>query len=200
MRIDAFDQILHVLAERFDVIILDCPVELTDPIVAQVALRRAHRIAMVLNNEQATLTDGRRAIDLMCRPRTGTRSPGLGIQPDQIGIIVNQKVEGVGRDDVGVRQALAGGDEVHAAQAVPVITTIADDRVTWVRNANLGRPVATRGESTIDGALDSALSALIPGAAELLGTQPTVTIPGVEDVWGAPPAGTKSRFLRGKRA
>ncbi|MFZ4516669.1 MAG: AAA family ATPase, partial [Acidimicrobiia bacterium] len=68
IRPESFDQILRILADRFDVIILDCPVELTDPIVAQVVFRRAHRIAMVLNNEQATLIDARRAIETMCRP------------------------------------------------------------------------------------------------------------------------------------
>jgi MinD-like ATPase involved in chromosome partitioning or flagellar assembly len=201
MNVDHFEQILKVLADRFDVIILDCPVELTDPIVARLAIKRAHRIAMVLNNEQATLIDARRAIESMTRPADATRLPGMGVDPSQLGIIVNQKVDGVGRDDIGVHSLLSGDDASHPAHGVPIIASIPDDRVTWVRNANLGRPVATDGMSEIDTALDCALASLLPGAAELLGVPNMVTVPGIDDVWAdaGTPASAK-RFALRKRS
>lgn len=161
----AYKKILSLLKERFDVIILDCPVELRDPLVSGFALTEAGNVVMVVNNEQATLLDARRALEAMCRSKDSQRLPGLGIDPHSIGLVVNQKVENVGREVEDIRAILGGGDPNHPSKNVDILSVIADDRQLWVGNANMGRTVATSGDNGVDVLLDDIWSKILPDEA-----------------------------------
>jgi septum formation inhibitor-activating ATPase MinD len=160
-----YDKILALLVDRFDVVFLDCSVELNDPLVSQFALKRAHEVVVVVNNEQATLLDARRAIEAMIRPTDAPRVPGLGLDLDHIKIVLNQNVEGVGKDLAQIHTLLTGDDPAHPLNGVPIVSVIPDDRKLWVGHANLARPVATAGVPEIDQAFDQALGAVMDGAA-----------------------------------
>jgi pilus assembly protein CpaE len=149
----AYDRVLRALRQRFHVVVLDCSVDLADPLVGQFALTRADSIAVVVNNERATLLDAKRALDAMCRPSQGGR-PGLGIPPEKIGVLLNQKVDKVNVGERDIRSLLPD---------YPIIATIPDNRQLWVGETNLGRLLATANIPEIDEALDSALMALLPG-------------------------------------
>lgn len=157
-----YNKILELLTQRFDIIILDCPVELRDPLVSGFALTSADKVVMVVNNEQATLLDARRALEAMCRSKESQRLPGLGIDPKSIGLIVNQKVDNVGREIEDVIQVISGADQDHPSRQVDVLAIIEDDRELWVGNANMARTVATSGENAVDVQLDHVWSKLLP--------------------------------------
>lgn len=157
-----YNKILGLLTQRFDIIILDCPVELRDPLVSGFALTSADKVVMVVNNEQATLLDARRALEAMCRSKESQRLPGLGINPKSIGLIVNQKVDNVGREIEDVIQVISGADQDHPSRQVDVLAVIADDRELWVGNANMARTVATSGENAVDTQLDEVWAKLLP--------------------------------------
>jgi MinD-like ATPase involved in chromosome partitioning or flagellar assembly len=161
----AYKKILSLLTERFDVIILDCPVELRDPLVSGFALVEAEQVVMVVNNEQATLLDARRAVEAMCRPKDSQRLPGLGIEPSHVGLVVNQKVDNVGREVDDIRAILAGGDPNHPSKQIDILSVIADDRQLWVGNANMARTVATSGENDVDQLLDDIWAKILPDEA-----------------------------------
>lgn len=161
----AYKKILSLLKERFDVVILDCPVELRDPLVSGFALPEAGKVCMVVNNEQATLLDARRAVEAMCRPKDSQRLPGLGIDPTNVGMVVNQKVDNVGREVDDIKAILGGGDPNHPSRQIDILSVIADDRQLWVGNANMARTVATSGENDVDTLLDSIWSKLLPDDA-----------------------------------
>ena len=109
---------------------------------------------MVVNNEQATLLDARRAVEAMCRPKDSQRLPGLGIDPHSVGMVVNQKVDNVGREVDDIKAILGGGDPNHPSRKIDILSVIADDRQLWVGNANMARTVATSGENDVDQLLD----------------------------------------------
>ncbi len=161
----AYKKILSILRERFDVVLLDCPVELRDPLVSGFALTEASRVVMVVNNEQATLLDARRAVEAMCRPKDSQRLPGLGIDPSTVGMVVNQKVDNVGREVEDIKAILGGGDPNHPSREIEVLSVIADDRQLWVGNANMARTIATSGENDVDKLLDGIWSKVLPGQA-----------------------------------
>lgn|GEM_PF-3299308 len=161
----AYKKILSLLRERFDVVILDCPVELRDPLVSGFALTEASQVVMVVNNEQATLLDARRAVEAMCRPKDSQRLPGLGIDPRNVGLVVNQKVDNVGREVDDIKAILGGGDPNHPSREIEVLSVIADDRQLWVGNANMARTVATSGENDVDKLLDNIWTKILPGQA-----------------------------------
>ncbi len=157
-----YKKILSLLKERFDVVILDCPVELRDPLVSGFALTQAGKIIMVVNNEQATLLDARRALEAMCRPKDSQRLPGLGLDPTTVGMVVNQKVENVGREVDDIKAILGGGDLEHPSRRVEILSVIQDDRQLWVGNANMARTVATSGENDVDQLLDEMWHKILP--------------------------------------
>lgn len=161
----AYKKILSLLKERFDVVILDCPVELRDPLVSGFALTEAAQVVMVVNNEQATLLDARRAVEAMCRPKDSQRLPGLGLDPHSVGMVVNQKVENVGREVEDIRAILGGGDPNHPSREIEILSVIADDRQLWVGNANMARTVATSGENDVDKLLDDIWTKILPDEA-----------------------------------
>ncbi|MFN8016393.1 MAG: AAA family ATPase [Acidimicrobiia bacterium] len=161
----AYKKILSLLKERFDVVLLDCPVELRDPLVSGFALPEAGEVVMVVNNEQATLLDARRAVEAMCRPKDSQRLPGLGIDPNNVGMVVNQKVDNVGREVEDIRAILGGGDPNHPSRQIEILSVISDDRQLWVGNANMGRTVATSGENTVDKLLDDIWAKVLPSEA-----------------------------------
>ncbi len=161
----AYKKILNLLKERFDVVILDCPVELRDPLVSGFALPQADQVVMVVNNEQATLLDARRAVEAMCRPKDSQRLPGLGIEPSNVGLVVNQKVDNVGREVDDIKAILGGGDPNHPSKKIDILSVIADDRQLWVGNANMARTVATSGENDVDQLLDNIWTKILPGEA-----------------------------------
>lgn len=161
----AYKKILNLLTERFDVVILDCPVELRDPLVSGFALTEAEEVVMIVNNEQATLLDARRAVEAMCRPKDSQRLPGLGIDPHNVGLVVNQKVDNVGREVEDVRAILSGGDPNHPSREIDILSVIGDDRHLWVGNANMARTVATSGENEVDSLLDDIWAQLLPSEA-----------------------------------
>lgn len=161
----AYKKILSLLRERFDVVLLDCPVELRDPLVSGFALTEASQVVMVVNNEQATLLDARRAVEAMCRPKDSQRLPGLGIDPSKVGMVVNQKVDNVGREVEDIKAILGGGDPNHPSREIEVLSVIADDRQLWVGNANMARTVATSGENDVDKLLDDIWGKILPGEA-----------------------------------
>lgn len=157
-----YNKILTLLTQRFDIVILDCPVELRDPLVSGFALTSANKVVMVVNNEQATLLDARRALEAMCRSKESQRLPGLGIDPKSIGLIVNQKVDNVGREVEDVLQVISGSDPNHPSNQVDLLAVIEDDRELWVGNANMARTVATSGENVVDTQLDIIWGKLLP--------------------------------------
>ncbi len=161
----AYKKILTLLKERFDVIILDCPVELRDPLVSGFALTEAGQVVMVVNNEQATLLDARRALEAMCRPKDSQRLPGLGLDPTTVGMVVNQKVDNVGREVDDIKAVLGGGDPNHPSKQIEILSVIADDRHLWVGNANMARTVATSGENDVDHLLDDIWKKILPDEA-----------------------------------
>ena len=161
----AYKKILSLLKERFDVVILDCPVELRDPLVSGFALTEAGQVVMVVNNEQATLLDARRAVEAMCRPKDSQRLPGLGIDPHNVGMVVNQKVDNVGREVDDIKAILGGGDPNHPSRQIEILSVIADDRQLWVGNANMARTVATSGENDVDQLLDDIWGKILPDDA-----------------------------------
>lgn len=161
----AYKKILGLLRERFDVVLLDCPVELRDPLVSGFALTQASQVVMVVNNEQATLLDARRAIEAMCRPKDSQRLPGLGLDPHNVGLVVNQKVDNVGREVEDIKAILGGGDPNHPSREIEILQEIQDDRHLWVGNANMARTVATSGENDVDKLLDDIWSKVLPGQA-----------------------------------
>lgn len=149
----AYERILRALRQRFHVVFLDCSVDLADPLVGQFALTRSDAIAVVVNNERATLLDAKRALEAMCRPSQGAR-PGLGIAKDKIGLLLNQRVDKVTVGERDIRQLLPD---------FPIVASVPDNRQLWVGEANLGRLLATAGIPEIDDALDDALMAFLPG-------------------------------------
>lgn len=161
----AYKKILSLLKERFDVVILDCPVELRDPLVSGFALTEAGQVVMVVNNEQATLLDARRALEAMCRPKDSQRLPGLGLDPTTVGMVVNQKVDNVGREVDDIKAVLGGGDPNHPSKQIEILSVIADDRHLWVGNANMARTVATSGENDVDHLLDDIWAKILPDEA-----------------------------------
>ena len=158
----AFTKVLGLLKERFDVIILDCPVELRDPIVSHFAIPQSDKIVMVINNEQATLLDARRAIEAIIRSVDNQRLPGLGIPIERLGIIINQKVDNVGRELEDIKNVISGGDPAHPVNSVDILSVIPDDRELWVGSANLARPVASDGNSIVEQRIDEVLRKIIP--------------------------------------
>ena len=157
-----YNKILNLLTQRFDIVILDCPVELRDPLVSGFALSNADKVVMVINNEQATLLDARRALEAMCRSKESQRLPGLGIDPKSIGLIVNQKVDNVGREVNDVMQVISGSDPNHPSKDIDLLAVIEDDRELWVGNANMARTVATSGENEVDSQLDKIWNKILP--------------------------------------
>jgi MinD-like ATPase involved in chromosome partitioning or flagellar assembly len=127
----AYQRMLEAASE-FDVVILDCPVRLTDPLVCRFALRAATSLCVVVNNEAVTVDDARRVLD---RARVAAR----------VGVLVNQYVDG------------AGMHRHEIATQFPVIGVIPDDRL-----AHLGRMLTDQERPDVTAALDSAISALIP--------------------------------------
>ena len=117
---------------------------------------------MVVNNEQATLLDARRALEAMCRPKDSQRLPGLGLDPTTVGMVVNQKVENVGREVDDIKAILGGGDLEHPSRRVEILSEIQDDRQLWVGNANMARTVATSGENDVDQLLDDMWHKILP--------------------------------------
>jgi hypothetical protein len=117
---------------------------------------------MVINNEQATLLDARRALEAMCRSKESQRLPGLGIDPKSIGLIVNQKVDNVGREVNDVMQVISGSDPNHPSKDIDLLAVIEDDRELWVGNANMARTVATSGENAVDSQLDKIWNKILP--------------------------------------
>ena len=117
---------------------------------------------MVVNNEHATLLDARRALEAMCRSKDSQRLPGLGIDPSKIGLIVNQKVDNVGREVEDIKQVISGSDFDHPSNQVDLLAVIEDDRELWVGNANMARTVATSGENSVDTQLDKIWEKILP--------------------------------------
>ena len=157
-----YSKILELLTQRFDIVILDCPVELRDPLVSGFALTSSDKVVMVVNNEHATLLDARRALEAMCRSKDSQRLPGLGIDPSKIGLIVNQKVDNVGREVEDIKQVISGSDFDHPSNQVDLLAVIEDDRELWVGNANMARTVATSGENSVDTQLDKIWEKILP--------------------------------------
>jgi MinD-like ATPase involved in chromosome partitioning or flagellar assembly len=138
-------------ATDFDVVVLDTPVELSNPLVSEFALRLADAVCFIVTNERATLVDARRALD------TATGSL-YRIVRTKFGIAVNQSMQ-----DVGVDAA-----EIHAMLGnLPLVATIPDDRDLHVSAANDASMVALSCEGAVLTALDRIIGSLLPTIAPL---------------------------------
>ncbi len=80
-------------------------------------------------------------------------------------MVVNQKVDNVGREVEDIKAILGGGDPNHPSREIEVLSVIADDRQLWVGNANMARTVATSGENDVDKLLDDIWGKILPGEA-----------------------------------
>lgn len=146
-------------ASGFDAVILDCPVELSDPLVHRLAFREASAICVVVTNERATVVDACRGLEKMTRSKNDATFPGYGVPASKIGVLLNQYAAS-GLDTSEVGRLLAG---------YPIVSTIPDDRVTFLRAANHAEQVALDDQAPIAAALDSTIGALLPDLAPLPG-------------------------------
>ncbi|MHB8465713.1 MAG: AAA family ATPase [Acidimicrobiales bacterium] len=153
----AFRRLLAAAA-NFDVIVLDCPVELSDPLVHRFALRAATAICFVVSNERATLVDAARALEKATRPRDDPGYPGYGIAAAKFGLLINQHIEQAGMEVEGIRRMMP---------SFPIVATIPDQRLAHVAAANGAEHLALSGRAELVYPLDMAISALLPRIAPL---------------------------------
>jgi pilus assembly protein CpaE len=140
----AYAHVLHC-AVGFDVIVLDAPVELANPLVSELALPAAESVCFVVTNERATLVDARRALDVIA-DRIVARS--------RIGVVINQTVADSG---VSLQQAAA------MLEGVPIVATIPDDRLLHVTAANSAEVLT----ALLADPLDQTIAALLPTVGAL---------------------------------
>lgn len=158
-----YARILDLLVDRFDAVVLDCSVDLDDPLVARFALVRAGEVVVVVNDEEATLLDARRVVEMMTRP-AGTDGEGLGVERDRIKVVVNPNAKGDGGDIDQVSTVLTGEDPAHPLNDVPIVALSAYDHRLSVGHADLAAgEAAPRVDAPGDG-LDDALAILLQGA------------------------------------
>lgn len=147
-----YDSLLQVLHQMFDVVILDCPDALTEPLVTQFALPRADSVVAVIDTERAAVIGMRGQL----RDLTGQ----LGVAKDRIGVFLNQQVR---------RRGLSRAEIERVLDGFPVIGVVSDDRESFTGSANQGQLIVNKsgpvGDATRQ-AFDSAIAAIFPDAIE----------------------------------
>lgn len=147
-----YESLLAVLHQMFDVVILDCPDALTEPLVTQFALRRADSVVAVIDTERAAVIGLRGQLRDLVGP--------LGVAKDRIGVFLNQQVR---------RRGLSRAEIERVLDGFPVIGAVSDDRESFTGSANQGQLIVNKsgpvGDATRQ-AFDSAIAAIFPDAIE----------------------------------
>jgi MinD-like ATPase involved in chromosome partitioning or flagellar assembly len=147
-----YDSLLQVLHQMFDVVILDCPDALTEPLVTQFALPRADSVVAVIDTERAAVIGMRSQL----RDLTGK----LGVTKDRVGVFLNQQVR---------RRGLSRAEIERVLEGFPVIGVVSDDRESFTGSANQGQLIVNKSGAVGDAtrqAFDAAIAAIFPDAIE----------------------------------
>ncbi|MHB1783953.1 MAG: AAA family ATPase [Acidimicrobiales bacterium] len=147
-----YDTLLQVLHQMFDVVILDCPDALTEPLVTQFALPRADSVVAVIDTERAAVIGLRGQLRDLVGP--------LGVTKDRVGVFLNQQVR---------RRGLSRAEIERVLEGFPVIGVVSDDRESFTGSANQGQLIVNKsgpvGDATRQ-AFDQAIAAIFPDAIE----------------------------------
>jgi len=142
-----YSRILDVLRQRFDYIVIDTPVaEVYHDILRGFALPEADFIVLPIVPAIHTLMNTDAWLRTVTLPK---HAGGDGIDPNKIGIVLNQAQDDVDCDEEQVRKELYGWNYIGAIPATK----------EWLRCVNNGELIATKNYYEINGALASILYA-----------------------------------------
>ena len=177
---ELYSRILDVLRTRFDYIVIDTPVaEVFHDILRGFALPEADFIVVPIVPAIHTLMNADGWLSTITLPR---HSGGDGIDPERIGVMLNQAQEGVDCDEDEVRR------ELYSWRFIGSIPQTKE----WLRCVNAGELIATKNYAEVNTALDNILFAATGLESLLHGYDDAVDHSG-----GG--GGFFDRFFRGRR-
>lgn len=149
----AYERVLRVATQLFDMIVLDCPAG-NDDVVTRFALPQSTAVCVVTDNETSTLAGMRRWL------RYVTDEAKI-IPRERLGVFVNQRVDGDGGHSLD--------DIKKHLNPLPILATLPDDRRSILRTQQHGRvTVLDRGDAGV--AVRQAMDRLILGLCPAIGS------------------------------
>jgi septum formation inhibitor-activating ATPase MinD len=127
-----YQRVLDALRQRFDYIVIDTPVaEVYHDILRGFALPEADYIIVPIVPALHTLMNADDWLRIITSPQ---HAGGDGINPEKIGIVLNQEQSGIGCDEEQVRRELYGWNFIGSIPATK----------EWLRCVNEGELIATK--------------------------------------------------------